>query len=239
MGFSATLDPVLAADRAMGTDAKERQAVSLPWFRMYAEFAKDPKVQSMDETLQRRLVMLFCLKCSDELNLSHDELACALRISSEELETTLEVFRRKGFIDQNDALCNWEKRQFTSDSSSERVRRYRERKRNGEVTLQERDSNGDVTPPDTDTDTDTELEKRAKPRPSKRCPSNFEITADLRAWAAEKFPAVDIEAQTEAFRDWEYAKPRTDWPAAWRSWIRKAADFGGKGAAPQKRGFVC
>lgn len=128
--------------------------MSLPWFRMYAEFAKDPKVQSMDETLQRRLVMLFCLKCSDEITLSHDELACALRISGEELETTLEVFRRKGFIDAEDNICNWDKRQFVSDSSTSRVRRYREKQRNGDETLHGSSSHGEVTPPDTDTDTE-------------------------------------------------------------------------------------
>lgn len=132
--------------------------MSLPWFRMYAEFAKDAKVQSMDETLQRRLVMLFCLKCSDELELSHDELACALRISGEEMETTLEVFRRKGFMDEDDNIVNWDKRQFASDNSTDRVRRYRERQRNGDETLQARSGNGAVTPPDTDTDTDTDID---------------------------------------------------------------------------------
>ena len=38
-----------------------------PWFRMYAEFATDPKVQSMSEAMQRRLTMLLCLRCSDVL----------------------------------------------------------------------------------------------------------------------------------------------------------------------------
>jgi len=132
--------------------------MSLPWFRMYAEFAKDPKVQSMDETLQRRLVMMFCLKCSEEINLSHDELACAMRISSEELETTLEVFRRKGFMDANDEIVNWEKRQPVSANSTARVRKYRERQKkrpnktipNNPETARKRFSNGEVTALDTD-----------------------------------------------------------------------------------------
>jgi hypothetical protein len=37
------------------------------WFRMYSEFATDPKVQSMDETLQRRFTMFLCLHCSVNL----------------------------------------------------------------------------------------------------------------------------------------------------------------------------
>ena len=32
------------------------------WMRLYAEFATDPKVQMMSEAMQRRHVMLFCLK---------------------------------------------------------------------------------------------------------------------------------------------------------------------------------
>ena len=37
----------------------------MDWFRMYAEFATDPKVQMMPEAMQRRLVMLLCLQCGN------------------------------------------------------------------------------------------------------------------------------------------------------------------------------
>lgn len=68
---------------------------------------------------------------------------------------------------------------------------------------------------------------RERARPSKRCPADFEVTAEMRAWAAAKFPAVDVDAQTEAMRDHEYRTPRSDWPATWRTWIRNAVNFGG------------
>lgn len=35
------------------------------WFRMYAEFATDPKVQMLSEADQRRYMMLLCLRCSN------------------------------------------------------------------------------------------------------------------------------------------------------------------------------
>ena len=55
-----------------------------PWFRMYSEFATDPKVQSMSEAMQRRLMMLFCLRCSDVLaTFQHDEMILAQRLSDE------------------------------------------------------------------------------------------------------------------------------------------------------------
>jgi hypothetical protein len=113
--------------------------MSLPWFRMYAEFATDTKVQSMDETLQRRFVMFLCLHCAGEFErLDDDELAFALRISADDLVRTKEVFTRKGFLDADGKIRNWDKRQFKSDNSTERVREHRERKRNEIETFQER-----------------------------------------------------------------------------------------------------
>lgn len=101
-----------------------------PWFRMYAEFATDAKVQSMSEAMQRRLMMLFCLRCSDVLaTLQEDELAFAMRLNSDELAETKALFVRKGFTDSEWNLLNWDKRQFNSDSSVERVRRHREKRK--------------------------------------------------------------------------------------------------------------
>jgi len=127
-----------------------------PWFRMYAEFATDPKVQSMPEAMQRRLTMLLCLRCSDVLaTLQDDELQCAMRISNEELAETKALFMRKGFIDDAWNLLNWDKRQFNSDSSTERSRRHREAKKATENVIAT-SCNVAATPPDTDTDTDKE-----------------------------------------------------------------------------------
>ena len=71
---------------------------------------------------------------------------------------------------------------------------------------------------------------------STRCPQNFQVTENLMDWAAEEFPTINLKTETEAFRDHEFARARTDWPAAWRNWIRKASTFngGGNGAAVRK-----
>ena len=72
-----------------------------PWFRMYAEFATDPKVQMMSEADQRRFVMLLCLRCSnDDVTLHDDEVAFQLRISNEEWAATKAVF-----VAKNLTLC--------------------------------------------------------------------------------------------------------------------------------------
>jgi hypothetical protein len=134
-----------------------------PWFRLYSEFAHDPKVQMLSEAMQRRYVMLLCLRCSEVLETLHEtEIAFQLRLSTGELDETKELFISKNFIDKHWNLLNWDKRQFVSDSSTMRVAKHRSKKKqvsNADETLQKRPSNAIDT--DTDTDTDTEqIQKR-------------------------------------------------------------------------------
>jgi hypothetical protein len=125
-----------------------------PWFRLYSEFAHDPKIQMLSEAMQRRYVMLMCLRCSETLETLHEtEIAFQLRLSEAELIETKQLFISKNFIDKQWNLLNWDKRQFVSDSSTMRVRKYRDKKKqpsNADETLQKRPSNAI----DTDTDTD-------------------------------------------------------------------------------------
>jgi len=119
------------------------------WFRLYAEFATDPKVQMMSEAMQRRYIMLLCMRCSNSLVTLHDEeVAFQLRISAEELADTKALFIKKGFVTSSWDLPNWEKRQFTSDASAARVAKHRalqkakqEKSSNVDVTLQKRQCN--------------------------------------------------------------------------------------------------
>jgi len=132
-----------------------------PWFRLYSEFAHDPKIQMLSEAMQRRYVMLMCLRCSEVLETLHEtEIAFQLRLSTSELNETKDLFISKNFIDKHWNLLNWDKRQFVSDSSTMRVAKHRNKKKkvsNVAETLQKRPSNAI----DTDTDTDTEqIQKR-------------------------------------------------------------------------------
>lgn len=130
-----------------------------PWFRMYTEFAEDPKVQMMPEAMQRRLVMLFCLRCRDvTVTLRDDEIAFSLRISDAELAETKALFVQKGFIENDWSVRNWDKRQFVSDSSAARTRAYRAKLRDVDVTSPKRHSDA----LDTDTDTDKKRSKEGK-----------------------------------------------------------------------------
>jgi hypothetical protein len=137
---------------------------------MYAEFAHDPKIQMLTEAMQRRYVMLMCMRCSNTLVTLHEtEVAFHLRLNDTEIAETKALFIAKGFIDKSWNLLNWEKRQFASDTSADRVAKHRallKKKQgvtsNADVTLQKRKSNG----LDTDTDTDTDTEKKRVAAPS-------------------------------------------------------------------------
>ena len=123
---------------------------SNPWFRMYHEFATDPKIQMLSEADQRRFIMLLCMRCCNGDETLHDEeIAFHLRISSEEWGRTKGVFTEKKLINERNQPTAWNKRQYVSDSSTERVRRHREKKK--------QKCNVSVTPPEQNrTETDTE-----------------------------------------------------------------------------------
>jgi hypothetical protein len=55
-------------------------------------------------------------------------------------------------------------------------------------------------------------------------PDDFAITEDMRTWASEKHPQVDIEKATLNFVDYWKSKPKDnkqlDWRRTWQRWIR-------------------
>lgn len=133
--------------------------MSNPWFRMYSEFRTDPKVQTMGESMQRRYIMLMCLESDGDLQkLTDSEIAFALNLTKSKLIQTKSELIQKNLIeviDEKIHIKNWDKRQYVSDTSTDRVKKHREKIAN--ETLQKRLCNGDVTPPDTDTDTEKDI----------------------------------------------------------------------------------
>ncbi|MFC0504252.1 hypothetical protein [Micromonospora costi] len=67
------------------------------------------------------------------------------------------------------------------------------------------------------------------PRRATRIPDDFEVTEGMAAWAAQQMPHVNVQTETDKFRDYWRAKAgkdatKTDWPATWRNWMRTAAE---------------
>lgn len=160
-----------------------------PWFRFYSDFANNPKVQALSEPMQRRYVMLLCMKNNGDLdfvieksNVTRNEVTerngklalravtVALRITEEEALLTKECLMDFDLIDEHWNLNGWEKKQYISDlkdsTNAERQRRYREKKRNAVTALR----NGDVTEekrPDTDTDNNNNTTSANAPESAK------------------------------------------------------------------------
>jgi hypothetical protein len=179
-----------------------------PWFRLYSEFAFDQKVQMLSEVDQRRLIMLFCFRCSGNVTLQDEEVTFQLRCSNDEWLKTKATFIAKGFINEHNEVLNWDKRQYISDSSSERVARHRDKKKS-DVTL----CNVTVTPPE---------QNRTEQKQNKvSLPKDFAISERVVTWA-NKEGYINLQKHFDNFVLSAQAKGYTyvNWDSAFMSAIR-------------------
>jgi len=125
------------------------------WFRLYAEVVNDPKVQKLPCEDFRAWINILCLCADNDGKVPPvEDVAFALRRSADDALTVLERLSSGGLIDRASggpdgwhyAPHGWAKRQYKSDTSTDRVKRFRQRS----VTVSE-------TPPETEADTDTEI----------------------------------------------------------------------------------
>jgi len=181
------------------------------WFRMYSEFLSDPKVQMMNESYQRRLVMLFCMKCNGDETFHDDAIAFQLRIGCVEWSETKAEFIKRGFIDNDNNILNWGKRQYQSDSSTNRVRKHRE-------TVMKRQCNVSVTPPDTE-----QIQNRTDKKVSKQIPPAGVYSPEFDSlWKI--YPRRDGSKQ-EAFKSYKAAIKRGVSHERIESGVREYANY--------------
>jgi hypothetical protein len=104
------------------------------WFRVYDDLVDDPKVQRLEPSLFKALINLWCLTSANSGALPPiDEIAFKLRMKPEKVQRVLAELRAAGLIDEDERggrPHNWNERQFISDVSTSRVKRFRERRRN-------------------------------------------------------------------------------------------------------------
>lgn len=131
-----------------------------PWFRLYHELLDDPKVQRLPGDLFKFWVNCLCLACRGDGQLPPlDDIAFGLRMPHSKVEQSIQSLMRRGLVDQVEQGLTphaWNERQFQSDNVTERVKRFRQRSKTVNETL-------DVTPPDQNR-TDTEqTQNRTEP----------------------------------------------------------------------------
>lgn len=180
------------------------------WFRFYGEFVNDPKVQLLSEVTQRRFIMLLCLRCNVNSNddvtlhetLTDENIAFQLRIPLENWQETKQILLNKNLIDGHNVPVNWDKRQFISDTSNARVRKYREKKKNGLKQQCNVTGNEGVTPPDTESDTESDSNTPISPleNPKKTKSPRFDPLA-----------AKPENVSSEVWAEWiKYRRERKD-----------------------------
>jgi hypothetical protein len=111
--------------------------MSLPWFRMYAEAVDDEKLRLLAFEDRWHFVAVLCLKAMGTLDngAPHLERRIALKLGLQ-LPQLDEVKRRLVdvcLITNDWQPVKWDSRQYDSDISTQRVRRFRE-KRKGNVS---------------------------------------------------------------------------------------------------------
>lgn len=106
------------------------------WWRAYSAARNNPKLQRIDDRLFKTWFNLCCVaseKPEDPLP-SIVDLAFELRLTEKDCERQVRALIAAGLIDEfkdGMRMHDWDEMQFQSDVSTGRVKRYRERKRNG------------------------------------------------------------------------------------------------------------
>lgn len=197
------------------------------WFRLYDALLDDPKVQRLPAEDFKGWVNLLCLASRNEGKLPPiADIAFALRLDESAVSTLLERLLNGGLIEARNGGANgkhyapykWEERQYKSDTSTDRVKRFRQRSE----TVTE-------TPPETEAETEKEppLAPRKRGDGAGMCfpkdwqlPPTSSLTPKARA-CAEQWTQASYETEGEGFiLYWRQSrKRRPDWHGTWCAWV--------------------
>jgi hypothetical protein len=173
------------------------------WFRVYDDLVDDPKVQRLSGDQFKSLLNLWCLASQGGGFLPcPEDIGFKLRLSVEETVNLLGDFKKRGLLDQVHSRLqphNWNHRQFRSDVSTARVKRFRKRQRNVSETS-----------PDTEyrsTETESERKKVSRAAPETNGQYFFAVDCirlnerDYKKWE-RAFPHLDLRAELTGCAPW-------------------------------------
>jgi hypothetical protein len=117
------------------------------WLRLYDDTINDPKVLKLPEAMRWHWIAMLCVASKNDGVLpALDDIAIQLRVTAAKATEIIATLVKAGLLDKTEtgfAPHNWNGRQYKSDVSTERVKRFRNGKRNVSVT-----------PPETETETE-------------------------------------------------------------------------------------
>jgi len=121
------------------------------WLRLYDDTINDPKVLKLPEAMRWHWIAMLCVASKYEGSLpALDDIAIQLRVTPAKATEIISALVKAGLLDKTEtgfAPHNWNGRQYKSDVSTNRVKRFRNAKRNVSETA-----------PETEADTDTEAD---------------------------------------------------------------------------------
>ncbi|MEY9885561.1 hypothetical protein [Bradyrhizobium sp. USDA 329] len=221
------------------TDARPR-TTALKWFRLYNDLINDPKVQSLPDRVFRGWINVLCIasKCAGILPPLQD-VAFLLRLTPSRTQSLLDELKAAGLLDANDGKLsphNWKGRQYESDSSTSRVRDYRDRRRNGAGNVS---STVPEAVPESETDPDSDSLVSNDTRPPREMRPSFKSTRkgkgpipegwrpnDQHAHLASSL-GLDLKDVEQRFRDYCASKSvfYADHDAAFRNFLKNQPNF--------------
>jgi hypothetical protein len=123
------------------------------WFRFYDDVINDPKVLSLPDAMRWSWVAVLCVASKNDGKLPEvQHLALMLRVSKQRAAAILNTLQDAGLVDRSETGFvphNWDGRQYKSDVSTDRVKRFRSNKRNVSTAVSE-------TAPESESETDTD-----------------------------------------------------------------------------------
>ena len=209
-----------------------------PWLRFYVRTLNNPKAQRLPGNAFKGWVNLLCLAKETNGALPPvDDVAFRLRLSKSKTEALLNTLRINGLIDEN-RMHDWDEMQHASDSSTERVRQYRERAKeptrnvpsNVSVTVQSR-----VDKIREETDKDSSAASSQKPKIAALIPTcsngQFAVTESKQTEYQTAYPGVDVALELRAIRQWCLDNPTRQKtlrgvPRFLNAWLSKAQNSG-------------
>ncbi|WAT31795.1 hypothetical protein [Pseudomonas sp. GXZC] len=177
-----------------------------------------------------------------------EDLASALDVTEEQIDNVFSAMQGR-VLDQK-CLTGWSQRQplredlgnpetgAQSATERKRAQRLRAKKVLPQAESQPVTQRHDASQQDSDTEEDQKLTPLSPPKRKTRLPDPFHLTGQMRQWAAERVPAVDLSLETERFVNYYrgHGKTMADWPATWRNWVLKAQGDANRHATGPPRG---
>lgn len=228
-------------------------AGGIDWFRWHHGSVSDQKFiliakksgASVAEVIAVWACLLEAASASDQRGnfgaVDYEAMDCALGMQDGRAQAIHEAMAARGVVTPGGDVAAWEKRQpkreRADDSSTERSRAFREKQRQAEpcnATQRQETPRGEesreeqIQAPPASRVPPADAGQQPKPRALRRCPESFTPGDDMQQWARAEAPRADYSRELAKFRDHTFQRSISDWPAAFRNWLRRASDDAAK-----------